>query len=52
MSPRRANPEGVFLLQSRLTGFTVAHPGTSLSSLALFEVLAGSLQLTVNDKES
>ena len=49
----RANAEGEFLFfRRRLTGFTVARPATSLSSLALFGVLAGSLQLTVNDNES
>ena len=49
----RANAEGEFLFfRRRLTGFTVARSATSLSSLALFGVLAGSLQLTVNDNES
>ena len=49
----RANAEGEFLfLRRRLTGFTVARPATSLSSLALLGVLAGNLQLTVTDNES
>ena len=48
----RANAEGEFLyFPRRLTGFTVARPETSLSSLALFGVLAGSLHLTVNHNE-
>ena len=42
----RANTEGEFLFFRRLTGFTVARPATSLLSLALFGVLAKSLQLT------
>ena len=49
----RANAEGVFLFfQQRLTSFIVACPASSMSSLALFGVLAGSLQLKINDNES
>ena len=50
----RANAEGdLFFFRRRLfTGFTVVRPVTLLSSLALLGVLAGSLQLTVNENLS
>ena len=50
----RANAEGdLFFFRRRLyTGFTVVRPVTVLSSLALLGVLAGSLQLTVNENLS
>ena len=47
----RANAEGEFFLR-RFTGFTVTWPVTSMLSLALLQVLARNLQLTVKDNES
>ena len=52
LSFERTNAEGEFFFLRRFTGFTVTCPVTSLSSFALLEVLAWSLQLTVSDKES